>query len=370
MKERISLWQLFIILNIFLVGSAVVVGAGEEAKQDYWLAELIALSLGVIIVIGYFILLSRIPGKNIFELIEAGFGKVVGKAIIFFYIIYFLYIAARVLRDFGELILTTILPLTPVEVVPLVMCLLLAYALYLGIEVFARMTEVIGPFIVLSLLLVGVFLFIGGDLEFNRLLPVLEDGLGPVLDAVFPTMVTFPYGELIVCTILMTQTNHFHYVRKVGVIAVILSGLLIAYSNVIQITTLGVDIKVRSSFPLLVAAREIEVFDFFERVDILIVFTLMFGIMIKAGIFLYGGLKGLEHLFKIPYRAFLFPTSMLLAFFSVIIAENIVEHYEEGLALVPYFLHLPFQFGIPILLGLILLIKQRKSQSSTGGLDV
>ncbi|OLO39055.1 hypothetical protein BTR23_08295 [Alkalihalophilus pseudofirmus] len=200
-------------------------------------------------------------------------------------------------RDFGELILTTILPLTPLEVIPLVMSLLIAYGLYLGIEVFARMTEVIGPVVILALFSLGVFLFIGEDLHITFLLPVLDEGFGPIVNAIFPTLLTFPYGELIVCTVLMSQTNHFKYVGKVGATAVVLSGLLITYSNMVQIATLGVDIKNRSNFPLLVAARKREVFDFFERVDILVVFILMFGIIVKVGIFLYGGLKGLDSIY-------------------------------------------------------------------------
>ncbi|NMH73019.1 GerAB/ArcD/ProY family transporter [Bacillus sp. RO2] len=48
-KETISLWQLFILMLIFEMGSATVIGIGGEAKQNVW----IAISLAGLIGVGY-----------------------------------------------------------------------------------------------------------------------------------------------------------------------------------------------------------------------------------------------------------------------------------------------------------------------------
>lgn len=355
-KENISLWQLFILMMVFTMGTAVVVGTGEEAKQDVWLADLIATGIGICLVWGYYHLVSRANGKNIYEIIYFTLGKIVGPLLSLGYVNYFLYLVTRNIRDFGELMKVTIMPLTPIEVITITMLLVIVYILYLGLEVLVRVTEILSPYLIAFILLIGLFLLFSGAIEVKNLQPVLAEGIQPVLGAVFPLGVVFPFGELVAFTVIMTATTRFNYIGKVSVISVLLSGLLIMYASLIQILTLGTDVKTRSLFPLIVAAREIA----FERVDILVMFIVLIAILIKASVFFYAGLKGLEHVFNVPYRLFIIPISMMLSLFSTINARNIVEHFEEGLEIVPYYVHLPFQIGIPFVLFLILLIKRKK----------
>ncbi|MDT8860659.1 spore germination protein [Alkalihalobacillus sp. MEB130] len=366
-NDKISLWQLFILITIFAIGTAVVVGAGEEARQDYWIAEFIAAIVGVGIVLGYYQLISFAGKKNLYEMLSFSFGKWIGSAIIVLYSLYFFYIASRNIRDFGELMKISILPITPLEVITIVMMFPVMYTVYLGLEVLARVTEIVSPYILGILVLVGVLLFFSGELQFTHLLPILGDGFGPVWEAFFPTLLTFPYGEVIVFTVIMTATTRFSHVGKVGATAIAISGLLITYANVIQIAALGVDLKVRTLFPLMTAAREIMLMEFIERVDILVVFILMTGVFIKVSVFFYAGLKGLEHVFSVPYRKFILPVSTLIPFFAVLNSVNVVEHFEEGLMIVPYVLHLPFQFGIPLLLFFIIWLKKKKKKKSISG---
>jgi spore germination protein KB len=371
-NDKISLWQLFILIIIFAIGTAVVVGAGEEARQDYWIAEIIAASVGVGIILGYYYLISFADQKNLYQMLEFTLGKFIGHFICIAYVLYFFYIASRNIRDFGELMKVTILPVTPIEVISIIMMIPVMYTVYHGLEVLARVTEVISPYIIGILVIVGLLLFFSDQLQFIHLLPILGDGFGPVFEAVFPTLITFPYGEVIVFTVIMTSVTNFKYTGKVGAVAILLCGLLITYSNIIQVATLGVDLKVRTLFPLMTAAREIMLMDFIERVDILVVFILTSGVFIKVSVFFYAGLKGLEHVFSLSYRKFIIPLSTLIPFFSIINSRNIVEHFEEGLQVVPYIMHLPFQFGIPLVLFVILFIKKKKmkKKSISGGVEL
>jgi spore germination protein KB len=359
LTEKISLWQLFILIFIFEMGSAIIVGIGNDAKQDAWIAVGAATLLGAGLVLFYYLLASRVEGKNFFELLELTLGKWLGKFITFLYVIYFFYIAARVLRDFGELLVSSILPTTPIEVTVIIMMLIITYVLYLGLEVLARTSEIFLPYVILFLLGIGFAIFISGEMEFENLFPVLPEGFGPIIKAIFPTLLTFPFGELIVFTLIIPYVSNAKYVGRVCVVSVLAAGGLLVYSSIVQITTLGYTMKNRSNFPLLSAAGEISLLDFIERVDLLIVFIMMFGVIIKVGVFTYGGLKGLELIFIRPYRYFIFPMAMLIAYISVSMSDNFAEHLEEGLMFVPYYLHLPFQLGIPTLLFPILMWKTK-----------
>lgn len=371
-NNQISLWQLFVLLVMFTIGTKVVVAAGIEARQDLWIAEIITALFGVGFAYGCYYLVKIADGKNLYELLKYSFGKYIGYSFCVGYAMYFFYIASRNIRDFGELMKATIMPLTPIEIISITMMVLVGYTVFLGLEVMARVTEIIAPYIFGMLVLIGLLIYVSGGVHFYYLLPVLAEGFSPVFQAIFPTMLTFPYGEIIVFTVFISYVTRFNYAGKVSLFAVFVSGLLIIYAAVIQIITLGPDLKNRTIFPLLVATRDIRIMEFFERVDILVVFILMCGIFIKVVVFFYAGLKGLEYVFSISYKQLLIPIACLIPFFAVINAENIVEFLEEGLEMVPYYLHIPFQFVIPLILFLIVLIKKkmRKSKGRPGGVEV
>jgi spore germination protein KB len=365
MTEKLSLWQFFLLIYIFETGSSVVVAIAGEAKKDAWVAVLIATLIGVMIMFFYTFIIQKGDNQNLFQIMEFCFGKYVGRLLILIYILYFFYIAARVLRDFGELMVSTIFTKTPIEFLSLTMMLLIAYILYLGIEVLGRTSEIFIPYIVLFIVFVGVGVVFSGEMEFNNILPIFENGFKPIIKAVFPTLIGFPFGELVTFMVIIPMVSKVKKVRTVALLSVFLSGLLLVYTTVIQIGTLGESIRRRSNFPLLSAAREISLLNFIERVDLLIVFIVMFGIIVKVSIFFYGGLIGLQQMINQSYRQFIFPFSLLIAFFSIVISKDFAEHIEEGLKIVPYFLHLPMQLGLPFLILLILMIKKRK-KSGTG----
>ena len=55
---------------------------------------------------------------------------------------------------------------------------------------------------------------------------------------------------------------------------------------------------------------------------------MMLGILVKSAVYLYGGLKGLEYVFRVPYRYFVFPISMIVAIFSILTSANFAEVFR------------------------------------------
>lgn len=360
--EKISLWQLFVTIVLFNVGSAVVIGVGLDAGRDAWIAVLIATLIGMVLIRIYVFMLAGGNGENLFGIFEQLFGRFIAIILSLAYICYFLYISARVLRDFLELLITVILPNTPVEVISFVFMLTAAYIVYLGLEVLVRIGEVYAPYVVGSLILITIFLIGMGDVDINRGKPILAEGFTPVIDAIFPQLIGFPFGEAIVLTLLITITSNNKHVTKVTYGAVALSGIILAYHMWLVNAVLGADVTARVTFPLLSAARHISLFEFIERLDALVVFIMMIGIFFKVSIFFYGGLKGLEYVFKVPYRFYSVPIGIIVAFFANLMSSNFAEHIQEGLKFVPYYLHIPFQLVIPGLITLIFVLKKMKKK--------
>lgn len=360
--ESISLLQFSVLLFIFITGSAIVIGIGGEAKNDSWIAIAVATFIGVFLFRYYLYLMDKANKENLFLLFEFCFGKWIGRVLTIVYIFYFFYIATRVLRDFGELLVTTIYRATPIEVIVIILMLVIAFILRHGIEVLARSSEIFIPYILVFLLFIGVGIWVSGELDLTHLEPILGDGIKPLRQAVFPDLIGFPFGETIVFTMLFSALTFNKKTSRVLMATVGFSGLTLVYTSIIQIGALGESIRSRSSFPLLTAAREISLLNFIERVDLLIVFLVLFGILVKVALFFYGGLKGLEHLLNIPYRKFVWPVALQIAFFSVIISGNYAEHLQEGLEIIPFYFHMPMQIGIPAAVLPILLWKQKQTK--------
>lgn len=359
-REQISLSQLFLLIVTFETGSAIIFGIGSDAKQDAWISILLSSAVGVALLLIYFGFMLRLPERNFFQIMEFAMGKPIAAVFIYLYVIYFFYICIRVDRDLIEIMKTTLLTQTPVEILHLFFYILCMYLTSSGLQIIGRTGELFAPLLMGFLILIGILLIADGDVLFKRLLPVMGEGIGPIIKAAFPSVITFPFGELIAFTMFIPFASQFSKARRVGVFAILASSFVIIFSCIIQIGTIGIDARARATFPLLSAARILTIGYFIERIDALATFIVMLGIVIKVSVYFYGGLKGLEHLTNVRYQLFVIPIGLILSILSVVVSHNFAEHVYEGIKLVPYILHIPFQIAFPCVLCGIVMWRTRK----------
>ncbi|MEM5594673.1 hypothetical protein AAHH67_28340 [Niallia circulans] len=94
---------------------------------------------------------------------------------------------------------------------------------------------------------------------------------------------------------------------------------------------------------------------------------MMLGILIKSSVFLYGGLKGMEYVFRIPYRYFAMPVACITTMFSIFISTDFSDHIVEGLNVDFFLVHVPLELMVPILITFVLLIKNGKNKGMKKG---
>jgi len=364
LKENISLSQLAALVFNFQIGSSIVFGLALDAKEDAWIALFIAFGFGIVITLFYIYLSSLLPGKNLYEMFEYCFKRPIAICLSFVYIIYFLYYACRIIRDFGELISATVLPTTPIEFSTFTLLLVIGYVLYLGIEVLARTSEIFTPYAIVFMVLLIVFLYSGKNLDMTNIKPILGEGFTPLWKVIFPYELVRPYGQLLILSFILPSVSRLDLSGKVVMVSMVISSLLLIASSMLIILALGQNIALRSNFPLLSAARLISIGEFIQRVDAIVVFTMVLGTLVKSSIYIYGGLKGLEYVFAIPFRYFAIPVSCLVSLFSIFIAKGYSDHMNEGLFSNPFLLHVPLQFGLPVLLIMILLFKKWRGKNN------
>jgi len=347
---KISSYQFFILIVMFELGSAIVLGLGMQAKEDAWIAILLGMLVGILIFAIYANFIVKIANKSLLLTLQQTFGQVIGSLVGFIYISYFIYLAGRVLRDFGDLLGTSILSDTPLVVINSMIMIIIIYAGYKGFELYGRLGEIFFPFTLLLGVIMNVLLYFSGVIKIENLLPILNEGWKPVLNAVFPLTVTFPFGEMIVFTMLFQYLQSPNKAVKIGIFAMLFSGIILSYVVATDIAVLGAFSAGISFFPLLQSARLIEV-DFLQRLDLIAVLVLFITGYFKIAIFNYAAVLGVSTLFKEKQiNQLIIPIGVIVLITSIIIAESFPDHLDKGLKIVPYYLHIPLQIVIPLLL--------------------
>jgi spore germination protein KB len=364
-KAKISGIQLFAMMFMFELGTSLVISYGIGAKKDAWLTILLGLGGGIVLFFIHYSLFRQYPNLPLTGYARKIFGKYPGWIIGLLYVLYFLYIAARNLREFGDLLLSSTMSATPLLAINILMVLAICYVLYLGIEVVGRTAEV---FIVILLLfgVAGNFLvFVSGNIDIHNLQPFLENGWKPILKAAFPLIISFPFGEMIVFTMLLPYLNRPGSVKKVWLSALISSGVILSYTASLNIAVLSMEEVERSTFPLLSTIGKVNLMEFLQRLDAIVVFTFLITMFFKIAIFFYAAVIGMVDLFKLKnHQQMVLPVGVILIYLSTVIASDFAEHMEEGLVITGYYLHIPFLMIIPLFMLFVSIIRKRFKKKS------
>ncbi|OLN21437.1 spore gernimation protein KB [Domibacillus antri] len=359
-KAKISAYQLFVLIVLFELGSALLLPLAIEAKQDAWLAILIGMAGGCCLFFIYYGLYHYYPDILPTEYTQKIIGKFLGRILSFLYILYFMYLAARVLRDFGEMLLIFAYSETPLFVTNSLLIIVIIYTVRKGIEVLARTGELL--FVFIGLLAVSGFLLItlSGVIQVTNLQPVLENGMLPVVKTAITQTLYIPFGEIIVFAMIIPYLNRPEKLKRTGLYALGVSGFSLALVMAMNISVLGVSLTARSQFPLLSTIQTIQVEQFLERLDVYFMLTLVIGGFFKIAVFSYAAVTGAANLFNVkePSRL-VYPIGVVILLISMIIASSFSEHIEEGVKVIPLYVHLPFQIIIPTLLLFAAYLKNR-----------
>jgi spore germination protein KB len=365
MERKISPYQLFSIVFILPYGSAVLFFLAPEVKQDAWLAILIYTLPGILLQLMYIALYRFYPNDTLVSFLPKIFGKYLGIMLGFIYVLYFEYLASRVLRDFTGLISISSMPRTSRVFIGGMLILTVSYGIITGFETICRAAEILVPLMLAGLIGAYILLLATQNvLFFSRLQPPFEHGLA--FDIVKSwKLITFPFGEPIAFVMLYRTVNEPQKIRKIIVWAMITEGLVLSAIAIMFISGLGVNYASITNFPLLETLRLIKVGGFLDRLDILIVVTLVTAGFMKISIFMYVATLGTSQLFKVKNLNLLaFPFGLITLLVSELIAKNYPQHIKRGLDYTVKYVHLPLQIIIPVIALAIAWFKNKNTQAN------
>lgn len=361
-KEIITQKQGIVIMVTFILGSTLILGAGGEAKQDVWIALLVAMLMAVPVLSVYARLLSIFPGKGLYEILDNVFGKVLGKIVALPFIWFAFHLGSLVIRNFTEFIRIVSIPETPQYIIAIFMTLLCIWAVRAGIEVIGRWTSIILP--VLIIVILAVTLLFAPLIDFKNYKPVLYDGLKPVLSSAF-SVFTFPFAETVIFTMILNNLKKNCSSYKVYYWSLLIGGLIILLVSVRTLLALGVANVSILNFPSYASVRLINIGDFLQRVEVLVTMVFLFGGFVKVNMCLYAVSSGIAKLLNISnYRQIVAPTGLLMMTLSIIIYRNTMEMFEWASKIYKYYA-IPFEVILPLIILIGAEIKVRSVRGKT-----
>ncbi|WP_100400033.1 GerAB/ArcD/ProY family transporter [Bacillus sp. FJAT-44742] len=238
--------------------------ASRLDTPDGWMTVLLA---GVVIMALIYLcvaLQKNFTRENVFEyLLKGPFSKWIAFLLVPIFIIYFIFTSAVVLRYFGIASKMYLLDQTPTEVLVMAMLVISAYAASKGIEGIIFLNILFVPTIVSAL--IGVSILNIGNVEVEKVLPVMPEGVFHMFDGIFIPLFAL---NSVVPLFFLLGFLHKNEVKSTPLMASMgITSLIYSIIVIITYTIFSVETSKIIVFPTIEVAKEIELGGIFERVE-------------------------------------------------------------------------------------------------------
>lgn len=346
-KELITTKQAISILSLYLLGTALVLTPGSEAKQDVWIVLLISMAAAFPIYFIYGRILYLFPDKDLYSIINQLFGRVLGRIITLFYIWYAIHLGALIFRNFSEFVQIVTFVNTPQTATIIASGLTCIVFCKSGFEAIGRWSSFILP--VVFIIFFGNMIFSIPNSNINHLKPILFDGIKPVMNSVF-TVLSFPFLEAVLFIGVFNNLKEKEKIYKVFFIGLLLAGLLGLGTNLRNVLTIGVDLVQLLYFPTYTAVKLVNIGELLERIEITVALVLTLGGLIKVCICIIVASKGIANFFSLDdNKSVVVPVTLVMMSLSALLYGNVMEMFDWAKNIYKYYA-IPFQMILPLLI--------------------
>lgn len=285
---KLTGWQIFWIVATVEVVMAVwlrISPAVEIAKQDAWMSMLLSCVLGGAITYLVVKVGMQHPGQSLTQFSQELLGSWLGKIITIPYFTAWFILSGDVLRSFADFIHLVLLDQTPVWVL---MVMILGAAIYLtstsGITGIGRFCEIAGPVTIITLL-VSLLLNIS-NAKWRSLLPVMGDAsLKEIISASLAPSSFL--GESFMLLVLLSFLSNSKHILKKTMASVWMTGIMLIITTIMVLMVFGTAVAQELRFPYFMLVRSINILNFIQNLDILVIFIWIFGVFAKISLYLF-----------------------------------------------------------------------------------
>jgi spore germination protein KB len=350
-----------LLLAGFLHGSHLLFGFIEKrAGHDYWIVILSGFLISIPLLLVFTALSKRYPDKDLVQILEAVFGRLLGKIVAGLYVLFFLILLSFNLWDISSFYVGLFMPETPLAVFIVVTALTCAYAVKMGMGSLAKiclLTIGFGIFIpvISSLLLID-------KMDFSNLLPVMEM---PAQDYIQPlaTFITVPFGEAVALLMVLPAVTKKSRLGRYTLGGMAITTLIYIIIGMRNIASLGAAAEVYPQSAVH-SLRMIEIGEFLTRIELVIFLVLTTATFVKISVLYYACVKGMSTLLSLKsHNSLILPMGSIAVALASLVFSSSVYHDDWARTYAATF-SLPFAVVIPMIALAISLIRKKKEKQS------
>lgn len=367
--ERISTHQFFILgsavalgTTFFPVSSVTTLTAGRDGWMSVIPGFLVGIPFGLILIS----LARKYPNKNLFEISEIVLGKGLGKVFGILTILVGAYFGGLLMGQGADMFSRSILPEIPRWVFLLIGFFFIYIMVHVGIEVFARFSEIVFPIIVFTLILNALLAY--PRFERGELLPLFENGFKPVFLGTLQ-IVPWPLEYILFLTgfisFLPRGKQEIKLMRSQIWRILLLSGFLDMIITLVEIWVFGSTEVARMTYGLLALGKMIEVSRTIAGVESIFMIVWCGSVIIKVCAYQFIVFWGIQSVIKLKKRTSLIISSVMITSVPLMFIRG--SNLVVEITLADRYLILPFTAGWVLLIWGVNTWKQRKKASPNGG---
>ncbi|WP_145035957.1 endospore germination permease [Paenibacillus sp. Y412MC10] len=343
--------QFYILAFGLTIGTSILVtpsGLAHTAREDAWMASLFSLLINLLMVVLYIAIARLFPGQSIFEIHEKVLGKLLGKLFSLIYLFYFLILTGTLLGNLGFFLSSEMMPETPIEAIQILFLIAAVMCARMGIILLARVGELMFPWIVFLFMVLVLSLM--PQIDWNHIKPMLEEGWMPVAKAGFHSSM---FQELIVLMVFLPLVKGEKEGERALMRGAASGGLDLSITVLLSVLILGIEQTENSTFPAYALAKTINLGNFFQRVEGILITLWILTFFIKISLLYLSILQGMKTVFGLKdQNSLIYPLSVLFVivawntYINTVYVADIIQNVWSSYAL----LHL---IVIPIVLYLV-----------------
>ncbi|PKM79950.1 MAG: spore gernimation protein [Firmicutes bacterium HGW-Firmicutes-14] len=329
----------------------------REAGRDMWIGGILGIVNSLILAFILIYVGGKFPGKTIVEYCPKLVGFIPGKALGLLLCLYFLFGAYQSVAIYVHHMNDFLLTETPFAVITVIYVLVVCYLVWHGPEVIARLSVIgIAAALVFSFL---VFLATLQEINFDRILPLLDMGLAPIANAGL-TATSFIGPNILVIAMVLPLVKVKEKAGRPAAAGLLLGGILFTFYFIAELMVMGPHVTALMRVACMDLVRSLQITQYLHRFESFMVTLWYWSMLVQAGILTYCAVQAFQQIFGLKKINIIsvVTTGILLGGLTYVFAFNrtLFLNFLEG----PWdYISLPVYTGIPVLLLTFCLIRRR-----------
>lgn len=330
---------------------------GVTGGYDSYLATPIGYVLGLVIILPAFLFFGRFPGQRVGILSKNLLGPFLGKALSSLIALAATLMAAVLIRNEARFITTAMMQETPLWFIMIMGLLLVLYALYKGIEVLARSTQILFYLVAASVVFMVPATLTYVDI--NNLLPLMSRGIQPYLKSFVPILGFAGEYAVFAAVLAPDLVDSTRSSKRVGLWGWMLAGLMISLTTFSVQGIFGPHEMIKFTNPPFELAKVIQFGGLSQGLEALLVSGWMIAAFLEVSVYYYIATATLADAFGEPFeKAWVLLLALpVFAIAFMLRSQAEIFHFRR---LLRYYALLPLGVGSYLLLGLAAVLKRRR----------